>query len=139
MAENKTKPTSNSVSTFLNACEPEQKRLEAWELVGLFQKITGEPPVLWGESIVGFGKYHYKYKTGREGDMLLTGFSPRKQNFSIYIMAGFPKYQDLLEKLGPHKTGKSCLYIKRLSDIDLNVLGELIKTSFETFKDKKWP
>lgn len=139
MAENKTKPTSNSVTSFLNACEPEQKRLDALELLALFQKVTGETAVMWGESIVGFGSYHYTYKTGREGDMLLTGFSPRKQNFSVYIMAGFPKYRDLLEKLGPHKIGKSCLYIKRLSDIDLEILAELIKASFDSYKDKKWP
>jgi len=102
----------------------------------LFKRTTKEPAVMWGESIVGFGSYHYKYDSGREGDMPLTGFSPRKLNFSIYIMSGLSKQQKVLEQLGPHKTGKSCLYIKRLSDIDLDVLSELVNSSYLHFKRK---
>ncbi|MCO5207271.1 MAG: DUF1801 domain-containing protein, partial [Anaerolineae bacterium] len=91
--------------------------------------VTGEPGALWGTSIVGFGTYHYKYASGREGDWFVTGFSPRKQNMTLYIMPGFEQYNDLLSKLGKHKTGKSCLYINKLDDVDLDVLRELVAQS----------
>lgn len=92
-------------------------------------RATGEKPMMWGTTIVGFGTYHYKYDSGREGDWMLTGFSPRKQALTLYIMSGFDKYQELMDQLGTYKTGKSCLYVKRLSDINLNVLVELVQES----------
>ncbi len=136
MSENKTRPTTNSVTSFLDAVEDESKRMDSYVLLDLMTKITGQPPIMWGPSIVGFSSYHYKYATGREGDMMLTGFSPRKQNLSLYIMTGFDRYTDLMQKLGPHKTGKSCLYIKKLSDVDLNILDKLIRASFEQYNNK---
>ncbi|GBF20653.1 MULTISPECIES: DUF1801 domain-containing protein [Arenibacter] len=136
MTENKTRPNNNSVIAFLNSVEGEEKRKDSHALLQLFKSITLEPAVMWGESIVGFGSYHYKYDSGREGDMCITGFSPRKSNFSIYIMSGFSNYQDLLEQLGPHKTGKACLYVKRLSDIDMDVLSEIIRSSYLHYKNK---
>jgi hypothetical protein len=92
---------------------------------------TKAEPSMWGASILGFGNYHYKYESGREGDWFLTGFSPRKRELSLYIMAGFERYNALMKKLGKHRTGKSCLYIKRLSDVDINVLSELVVASVE--------
>lgn len=136
MTENKTRPNNNSVIAFLNSVEGEEKRKDSHALLQLFKSITLEPAVMWGESIVGFGSYHYKYDSGREGDMCITGFSPRKSNFSIYIMSGFSNYQELLEQLGPHKTGKACLYVKRLSDIDMDVLSEIIRSSYLHYKNK---
>ena len=136
MTENKTRPNNNSVIAFLNSVEGKEKRKDSHALLQLFKSITLEPAVMWGESIVGFGSYHYKYDSGREGDMCITGFSPRKSNFSIYIMSGFSNYQDLLEQLGPHKTGKACLYVKRLSDIDMDVLSEIIRSSYLHYKNK---
>jgi len=134
MSENKTRPNSKSVISFLNSLENEEKRRDAHALLELFINITHERPVMWGESIVGFGSYHYKYNSGREGDMPMVGFSPRKSNFSIYIMSGFSSQQRLLEKLGTHKTGKSCLYIKGLSGINIEVLSELVKSSYLHYK-----
>lgn len=131
MAELKTKLTDDSVDTFLNEVEDEQKRTDSFVVKSLMEKLTGEPAKLWGTSIVGFGSYHYKYATGREGDWMLTAFSPRKQNLTLYIMSGFSKYEELLAKLGKHKIGKSCLYIKSLADIDMGVLEELIKASIK--------
>lgn len=136
MSENKTLPNNKSVISFLNSIDNEEKRKDAYTLLDLFKGITSERAVMWGESIIGFGSYHYRYDSGREGDMPMTGYSPRKLNFSIYIMTGFSKQEQLLAKLGPHKTGKSCLYIKRLSNIDLDVLSELIKSSYQYYKNK---
>ena len=129
MAENKTQATSNSVNEFLDKVEDAQRKQDCYTVSALMQEITGEPPVLWGPSIVGFDKYHYKYASGHEGDFMITGFSPRKQNLTLYIMAGFSKYDELMSKLGKYKTGKSCLYIKSLKDIDMVVLKELITES----------
>jgi hypothetical protein len=98
------------------------------------QEVTGETPTMWGDTIVGFGSYHYKYASGREADWMLTGFSPRKQNLTVYIMAGFAQYNDLLARLGKHSTGSSCLYIKKLQDIDLAVLHELVSQSVAHMK-----
>jgi len=137
MSGNKTIPNSASVTDFLDKITNPQKRTDAYFLLELMKEITGETPVMWGPGIIGFGSYHYKYDSGREGDMMLTGFSPRKLNFSLYIMAGFDRYGDLLKKLGKHGTGKSCLYIKRISDIDIEVLKELITTSY-TYYQKKY-
>jgi len=136
MAQNKTIATTGSVTDFLNSITDAEKREDSFALLALMEKITGEKPVLWGTSIIGFGSYHYKYDSGREGDMPLTGFSPRKQNLTIYIMAGFTTYAGLLEKLGPYKTGKSCLYIKRLSQINIAVLQELIAASYQRLDTK---
>jgi len=130
----KTRPTKRSVSQFLNAVKDPQKRKDCKTILGLMKNITGEKPVMWGPGIVGFGSYHYKYKSGREGDWPLTGFSPRAQNLTIYIMPGFSSYTDLLKKLGRHKTGVSCLYIKRLDEVRLPVLRTLIRESYRTMK-----
>jgi len=136
MPQNKTRPNTASVTSFLDSVEDEIQRWDSYTLVRVMKGITGEEPVMWGPSIVGFGSYHFKYDSGREGDMILTGFSPRKQNLSLYIMAGFTEYEALLQKLGKHKTGKSCLYIKRLSEINLDVLTELIKVSYNHYNHK---
>lgn len=138
MSENKTKPTEVKVEDFIEAVEHERQRKEAYILLDLFKKVTGKDPVMWGPSIIGFGSYHYKYKTGREGDMIRTGFSPRKGSFTLYVMPGFVNYGELLSQLGKHKTGKSCLYINKLSDVDMNVLEELIKASLK-YMDEKFP
>lgn len=136
MSENKTRPNNASVTSFLEAIDDDIKKQDCFTLLELMKKITGQPPVMWGPSIIGFGSYHYKYDSGREGDMLLTGFSPRKQNLTLYIMAGFDKYENLMQKLGKHKTGKSCLYIKHLSDVNISVLTELIKASSDHYNHK---
>ena len=121
-AENKTQPTEKSVIDFLNSVENDQRRDDSFEVLKLMEKITGEPAKMWGPSIVGFGSYHYKYATGREGDFLATGFSPRKTALTLYIMSGFSNYHKLMENLGKYKTGKSCLYVKKLTDLNLVVL-----------------
>ena len=135
MAELKTKPNDQSVEAFLDAVADEKKRQDSYTILELMKQVTGEEPTMWGDSIVGFGSYHYKYKSGREGDWFLTGFSPRKQNLTLYIMAGFDQYDALLEKLGKFKTGKSCLYIKKVEDIDLPTLRELIEQSVQHLVD----
>ena len=136
MAELKTKLNDNSVIDFLDKVEDADKRRDSFEILKLMRQITGAEPKMWGDSIVGFGSYHYRYKSGREGDWMLTGFSPRKQNISVYIMCGFQHVEDQMKKLGKHKTGASCLYIKRLSDVDLNVLSEIINESIKQLKEK---
>lgn len=129
MAELKTKPNAAGVEEFLNSIADEGKRKDAFAILKLMKQITKTKPKLWGPSIVGFGEYHYKYESGHEGDWFLTGFSPRKQNLTLYIMSGFSRYEALMKQLGTFKTGKSCLYIKRLKDIDLATLRELITLS----------
>lgn len=131
MAEPKTKPSNASVTDFLNGIADEKKRRDSFTILELMQQVTGEEPKMWGDSIVGFGTYHYKYASGREGDWPLTGFSPRAQNLTLYITSGFEQYDELLQKLGKHKTGKACLYIKRVEDIDLGALRALVKQSVE--------
>jgi hypothetical protein len=131
MAGIKTKPTQKSVIEFLDAVTPERKRLESYEILRLMERITGEKAVMWGPSIVGFGKYHYKYDSGHEGDMCIAAFSPRKPNMVVYLNPGFVKYSDLLGKLGKFKTSVTCLYFNRLSDIDIAVLEKLIRISIE--------
>jgi hypothetical protein len=131
MAEPKTKITDASVTEFLNRIADEKKRRDCFTILQLMQQVTGAEPKMWGDSIVGFGDYHYRYASGREGDYFLAGFSPRKQNLTLYIMAGFDQYDELLQKLGKHSTGKSCLYIKRVEDIDLTTLRELVKQSVD--------
>lgn len=131
MAELKTQPNSKSVEAFLNAIPDERKRQDSITLLEMMKQVTQAEPVMWGDSIIGFGSYHYCYESGREGDWFLTGFSPRKQNLTLYIMSGFDQYDALLAKLGKHSTGKSCLYVKRLKDIDLSTLEELVRRSVE--------
>lgn len=126
MASNKTKPTKLSVADFLNSIDDEQKRRDAKKIAAMMREATGARARMWGSNIVGFGHYHYKYESGREGDFMITGFSPRKQALTLYIIPGFRHFESLLGKLGKHKTGKSCLYIKRLSDVDEKVLRRLI-------------
>ena len=137
MAKSQTKPESRSVDEFLQQIEPEQKRKDSYRLVEIMQKLSGYPPTMWG-SMIGFGQYHYKYASGHEGDSFLTGFAPRKQNFSIYLVA-YEYEKDLsgfLPKLGKHKTGKGCLYINKLSDVDEGVLEEMIAESLRLMKEK---
>lgn len=135
MSELKTQKNNASVQAFIASVEDPQKRQDSQDLLALFSEVTGEKPVMWGDSIIGFGQYHYKSDRSRqEGDWMLTGFSPRKQNLTLYIMSGFAHYQPLLEKLGKHTTSVSCLYIKRLSDVDHTVLKQLLQKSFEDMK-----
>jgi hypothetical protein len=129
MAELKTRPTGESVHAFLDQVEDERKRAACFTILELMQEVTGAEPQMWGPSIVGFGSYHYKYASGREGDWFLTGFSPRKRDITLYIMSGFEQYQPLLDRLGKFKTGKSCLYVNKLEDIDMGTLRELVKQS----------
>jgi hypothetical protein len=131
MSQNKTVPTGESVEQFLNSIESEQKRKDSFTLLELLKEVTGLEPAMWGASIVGFGSYHYKYATGREGDSILIGFSPRKQNLTIYNMGGFEQYSDLAKKLGKYTTGKGCLYIKTLGDVDISVLKGLLQVAFD--------
>lgn len=136
MAELKTKMTNSSVDKFIESISDFNTRNDCWTLLNMMKQITKVEPQMWGESIVGFGNYHYKYESGREGDWFITGFSPRKQNLTLYMMTGFDDYESLLKKLGKHKTGKSCLYIHKLDDVDINVLKELITKSYKTFSTK---
>jgi hypothetical protein len=129
MAELKTIPNEKSVTRFINSIDDDKKRQDCWKLFQIMQEASGETARMWGDSIVGYGSYHYKYASGREGEWFLTGFSPRKKDLTLYIMAGFEHYAQLLQGLGKHKTGKSCLYIKRIEDIDLGVLKELVERS----------
>jgi hypothetical protein len=131
MAELKTKLNDGDVHAFLNSISDEKKRQDSFAILKLMQEATNAKPKMWGDSIVGFGSYHYKYASGREGDWFLAGFSPRKQNLTLYIMPSFEKYETLLNKLGKHSTGKSCLYIKKIEDVDLDVLKELVERSVQ--------
>jgi len=138
MAENKTKQTNASVDKFIGTIKEKTTRENCYKLIELMKSVTKEEPKMWGPSIIGFGTYHYKYASGREGDMCITGFSPRKQNLTIYLMGGFEKQKTQLEKLGKHKIGKACLYIKTLSDVDLKILKEMITNSVKEMK-KRYP
>ncbi len=131
MADLKTKETDSDVLAFLNAVPDEAKRADALRVMAIMREVTGEEPRLWGDSIVGYGHYHYKYASGREGDWFLAGFSPRKANLTLYITSGFEQFEDLRARLGKHTVGKSCLYVKRLSDLDEATLRELIGRSVE--------
>lgn len=131
MAELKTQPTDQSVEAFLDGIEDEKKRQDSYTILELMKQVTQSEPVMWGDSIIGFGSYHYKYASGREGDSPLTGFSPRKRDITLYIMSGFDQYEGLLAELGKHKTGKACLYIRKIEDIDLDTLRELVRQSVE--------
>ncbi|WP_027236428.1 DUF1801 domain-containing protein [Leisingera caerulea] len=138
MTQNKTVPTGASVEAFLASVEPARKAAEAQQLDALFRRVSGFEPRLWGPSIIGYGRYHYRYASGREGDFLATGFSPRKARHSIYIMPGYQDYGTILSRLGKHKLGKSCLYVNKLADIDLEVLAELIRAGLKDL-NAIWP
>jgi len=129
MAQNKTVATDATVGDFIEALEDRRIREDSRQLLVLMQQITGHEARMWGGSMVGFGNYHYRYESGREGDFFLTGFAPRKSALSVYIMPGFERFRSQLGKLGPHKTGKSCLYLKNLDSIDRDVLAEIIRDS----------
>ncbi len=129
MSELKTQPTGQSVDEFLLTIPDEQKRRDCVTLIELMREATGSEPVMWSSGIVGFGTYRYRYASGHSGEWLLTGFAPRKQNITLYIMAGFEQYDELMQRLGTYKTGKACLYIKRLADVDLAVLKQLVVES----------
>ena len=131
MAELQTKLNDASVENFLNKVEDDQKRKDCFEIVEMMKQVTKEQPKMWGPAIIGFGSYHYKYESGREGDMMQIGFSPRKQNITLYVGLGEDIENPLLKKLGKYTTGKGCLYIKKLADVDNKVLQELIKESFK--------
>lgn len=134
MAENKTKQTNASVDKFINSLKDETEREDCYKIIKIMKSITKEEPRMWGPSIIGFGTYHYKYASGREGDMCIAGFSPRKQNLTIYLMPGFEIQQSQLKKLGKYKTSKVCLYIKSLKDVDVKILKEMISISVKETK-----
>lgn len=133
--EPKTVPTETDPKDFVATVADEQKRADAQWVMQMMEEVTGAPPVMWGPSIIGFGTYHYVYESGREGDWMLTGFSPRKAALSIYLMSGVAREEELLARLGKYKTGKSCLYVKRLSDVDTDVLRELVAVSVAKVKE----
>ena len=133
---NKTRQTGSSVDAFIDAVGNDRRRKDARTVKALMERVPGWEPKMWGPGIVGYGEYHYKYESGREGDFLITGFSPRKNALTIYILPGFERYADLMEKLGKHKTGRSCLYINKLEDVDLSVLEELVRLSVEYMVEK---
>ncbi len=133
-ADNKTKPSAESVATFL-AAQDEKRRRDCEALVALMARVTGEPAVMWGGSMVGFGAYRYRYESGREGEMFEVGFSPRKSNLTLYIVPGFTEYEAHLARLGRYTTGKSCLYVKSLADVDMAVLEELIARSVAAIRE----
>ena len=136
MADNKTKPSRQSVTEFINAIEDPDRRRDVRKVSAIMRKATGSRARMWGSNIVGFGEYHYRYDSGREGDFMITGYSPRKQALTLYIMPGFESFEPLLKKLGKYKTGKSCLYVKRLSDIDEKVLEQIIVASVKKMREK---
>ncbi|MAM62745.1 DUF1801 domain-containing protein [Maritimibacter sp. UBA3975] len=138
MAENQTRPTDAAVSEFIDRAEPARRREDARALDAIFREVTGWTPQMWGPAIIGYGSYHYKYDSGREGDMCATGFSPRKANLVLYIMPGYQNYGAMLERLGKHKLGKSCLYLNKLADVDEGVLREIIRTGLDDLA-KKYP
>lgn len=129
--QNKTVANDASVENFLQAMEPEKKRADSQALDALFRRVTGWNPAMWGKSLIGYGSYHYRYESGREGDFLATGFAPRKANLSIHIMPGYQDYSAILSRLGKHKVGKSCLYLNKLADVEMDVLEELIRTGLD--------
>lgn len=140
MAELKTKKNDGSIEGFLNNVEPEKKRADSVKILELMRKVTGLEPKMWGDSMIGFGKYHYRYATGHEGDAGLVGFSPRKQNLTLYLMGCYvhpddKQYDELFSKLGKFKQGKSCLYIHKLEDVDMNVLEKLVRKSYHDMKN----
>ena len=137
MSEAKIQPTEFNVEEFIDSVVDEQKRKDAHTLLSIMSDITQQPPVLWGDSLIGFGQYEYQYESGRKGTWFKVGFSPRKQNLTLYIMNGFAQYQHLLAQLGKHKTGKSCLYINKLDDVDVDILKQMVALSYQTRFDSE--
>lgn len=137
MTENKTKPTKSSVTAFLNKIKEKQLRSDCFAILEIMKTVTKLEPVMWGSAIIGFGMYHYVYESGRDGDMILIGFSPRKQNITIYLMGGLKNVEDELSKLGKHKVGGGCLYIKSLSDVNVTVLKKVFSIAFKEAQRKK--
>ena len=135
MAENKTQPTRQSVTAFINSIDDNQQRADVRKIAAMMRRATGARATMWGDSIVGFGQYHYKYASGREGDFLITGFSPRKNAISVYIMGGFDRMSTLMKRLGKFKTGKSCLYVKRLADVDEDILEQVVASSVDYMRE----
>jgi hypothetical protein len=131
LADNKTIPTDQNVEEFLNGILDDKKRQDSFTILELMKRVTGLEPQMWGSSIVGLGSYHYKYASGREGDSPLTGFSPRKESLTLYLAYGFEQNEELMKRLGKYKTGKVCLYIKKIEDVDLATLEELVRQSVE--------
>ncbi|MFC3612348.1 DUF1801 domain-containing protein [Lutimaribacter marinistellae] len=138
MGENKTRPTNVDVDSFIATLDPPRRVDEARRLDAVFRDATGFVPQIWGEGIVGYGRYHYHYASGREGDFLATGFAPRKARHSIYIMPGYADFGEILRRIGKHRTGKSCLYVNKLEDIDIDVLAELIRAGLADLA-RRWP
>ncbi len=143
VAENKTRATARDVEAFLAGIEDDGQREDSRVIAAMMERLSGEAPTMWGDAMVGFGSYHYKYASGREGDFFRTGFSPRKRDLSLHLMGvysdgGYEKRQQLLDRLGKHKRGKSCLYIKRLSDVDMAVLEALVADSLAVM-DRDYP
>ncbi|MCG8443070.1 MAG: DUF1801 domain-containing protein [Caulobacterales bacterium] len=136
MAQNKTRETGADVTAFIEATPHEGRRADARALLEIMQRLSGEPPRMWGSSIIGFGRYRYRYDSGREGDFMRIGFSPRKTSLVLYIMPGFEEEPDLVARLGKHKTGKSCLYVNTLADVDMDVLERLIARSREIMAER---
>lgn len=136
MSELKTRPTRASVARFIGSIEDERQRKDAKRIDQIMRSVTGSNPVLWGSSLVGYGRYDYRYASGREGSWFLTGFSPRKRNLVIYVMSGFSTEPALMRRLGRHKTGRSCLYLRKLDDVDLDVLTELVRRSVELIRKR---
>jgi hypothetical protein len=137
MAELKTKENDSDVETFLNQIADKQQQEDCFAILELMKNITGSQPKMWGASILGFGNYHYKYESGREGEWFITGFSPRKDNLTLYVLSSFNGYEEFLANLGKHKTGKSCLYIKKLDDVDLDILAKMIEKSVAAVREGK--
>ncbi len=138
-APNKTTENDGDVEAFLASVPREDRRADARTMLELLGRVTGRPPRMWGPSIVGFGSYHYRYASGREGDAAAAGFSPRSASTTVYVMDGFDDYQELLGRLGPHSTGKSCLYLKSLGAVDLDVLEEILDASYRKVSSGGWP
>lgn len=136
MSTLKTRQNDDSVTEFLESVDDDQRREDAFRALEIFTDVTGEPARMWGSAIIGFGEYHYVYESGREGDWMKTGFSPRKNALTLYIMSGFDRFDELMNKLGKYKTGKSCLYVKKLDDVDESVLRELIRASCDYIERK---
>jgi hypothetical protein len=136
MAGNKTVPTIDSVEDFVDALDNPQRQRDCREMIGVMRAITGEEPVMWGGGMVGFGRYHYRYDSGREGEFFLTGFAPRKSAFTVYVMPGLERYAGSLQQLGPHRTGRSCLYLKTLGAVDRDVLADIIRDSVDVMRQR---
>ena len=137
MAQNKTTENEHSVTAFINAVENETKRDDAFKLVSLFEELSSFKAKMWGTAIIGFGSYHYKYESGREGDAPIVGFSPRKDALALYLSSEFPDREQLLSQFGKHKTGKSCIYVKKLSDVNLDILKKMIENSLIDTGDRR--